>query len=348
MVNIGIVGTGGMAGLHAQSFNRIKGCRIAACCDIERSKAGEFASRYGVKRVYDRAEELFAEPWLDAVSIVTPDSSHKLLAMAAIRAGRHVLCEKPLALNHSDAKAMSNAASKKGVINMVNFSYRDSSALQRAAELVKEGVLGRIMHFEASYLQGWLVSKAWGDWRKSPGWLWRLSQRHGSKGVLGDVGVHIADFAGYPLGDFASVECRLKTFRKASGNRIGPYRFDANDSAVINAEMKSGAIGVIHTTRWATGMANSLKLQIHGDKGALLVDLDRSWTDLQICRGKDIDNCKWRTLKCGRTASVYERFIKSIISGTNDEPDFARGAEVQLVLDKCFESDKLGRIVRVK
>jgi predicted dehydrogenase len=204
-----------------------------------------------------------------------------------------------------------------------------------------------VLHFEASYLQSWLTSTAWGDWQTSPAWLWRLSQKHGSLGVLGDIGVHIVDFATYPAGDVKSVNCRLKTFPKAPGKRIGEYTLDANDSAVMTLELKDGAIGTIHTSRWATGHANSLRLRIYGDKGGIEIDLDESWDTLRICRGADINKAQWKTMKCGKTPHNYQRFITSIQTGNNDQPDFARGAAVQKVLDACFESDSNNAPVRV-
>jgi predicted dehydrogenase len=210
---------------------------------------------------------------------------------------------------------------------------------------VQKGALGRIMHIEASYLQSWLCSKIWGDWRTSPAFLWRLSTGHGSGGVLGDIGVHILDFATFAAGDVASLNCRLRTFHKADGDKIGEYPLDANDSAVISVEMKEGALGTIHTTRWATGHGNSLRLRVYGDEGALEVDLDKSYDTLQICRGQDVDKAAWQSLTCPKTPSNFQRFIKSIRTGENDQPDFARGAQVQKMLDACFESDKTGNKV---
>jgi predicted dehydrogenase len=347
MIKIAIVGTGGMANGHAGNFIKIPGCKLVSCCDIDLKRAKKFATEHGIPSAFSDVNEMLKSTDIDAVSVVTSDAGHLPVSLAVIKAGKHVLCEKPLALNYKDAKKMADAAKKKGVINMVNFSYRNSSAIQKASKLVQDGELGRILHFEACYLQSWLTSTAWGEWRKNPAWLWRLSTEHGSKGVLGDVGVHIVDFAGFPLGDFASVNCRLKTFKKAPRDKIGKYKLDANDSAVITAEMKNGAIGTIHTTRWATGHANSLYLRIHGEKGAIFVDLDKSYTELQICRGKDINTNSWQTLKCGKTPSIYQRFIKSIKTGKNDAPDFTRGAKVQRVLDKCIESDKTGKIAKI-
>ncbi len=347
MIKVAIVGTGGMANGHANSFKAIRGCKLVACCDIIPKSSKAFAEKHGIPHAFSDLDEMLRSVEIDAVSVVTPDGAHKPVSLACIKAGKHILCEKPLALNYKDAKRMADAAKKKGVINMVNFSYRNSSAIQKAAKMVQGGQLGRILHFEASYLQSWLTSNAWGEWRTSPQWLWRLSSKHHSKGVLGDVGVHIVDFAGFPLGDFASVNCKLKTFKKAPRDKIGEYPLDANDSAVMTVETKDGAIGTIHTTRWATGHANSLYLRIHGEKGAIFIDLDKSYTELQICRGKDVDKNGWKTLKCGKTPSMYQRFITSIKTGKNDAPDFARGAAVQKVLDKCFESDAKGKTVKL-
>ena len=270
MIKLAVVGTGGMANAHARSFQAIRGVKIVAACDVIPEKVAAFAERYAIPETYTDVEELLAMADVDAVTNVTPDAFHARVALAVIKRGKHILSEKPLATCYADAKKMADAAARKGVINMVNLSYRNSSAIHRAAKLVRAGPSARVMHLEASYLQGWLGSMYWGDWKAGPGTLWRLSTRHGSKGVLGDIGVHILDFATYPAGDIASVNCRLKTFHKAKGDRIGEYPLDANDSAVITVELAGGAIGTIHTTRWAVGHAElACCLRIYGDKGAI-------------------------------------------------------------------------------
>ncbi len=348
MIKIAIVGTGGMAGGHADWFqNRIKGCQVTACCDVVPERVKAFAERFGIPAYYTDMDEMLRKERLDAVSNVTPDRFHAPLTLKAIARGLHVLCEKPLAPCYADARKMASAAARKGVINMVNLSYRNSSAIHRAAQLVRDGKIGRVIHFEASYLQSWLVSKAWGDWRVGDSWGWRLSTQHGSMGVLGDIGVHIVDFATYPAGDIRNVHCRLKTFDKAPGGRIGKYVLDANDSAVITVALANGAIGAIHTSRWATGHANSLRLEIHGDQGALQVNLDESWDQIKLCLGKDVDPAQWKTVSVPKTPTIYQRFITSIRSGKNDQPDFARGAAIQKVLDACVVSDAERRIVKV-
>ncbi len=349
MIKLAIIGTGGMAHAHARKFKEIKSCKIVAVCDIVKQRAAAFAKEFDLnpKTVFTDIAEMFDSVAIDAVTNVTSDAYHAPISLKCIAAGKHILCEKPLATNHADARKMTAAAQRKGVINMVNLSYRDSSAIQKAHQLVAQGTIGRIMHFDASYLQSWLSSKCWGDWKTEEQWLWRLSSKHGSKGVLGDVGVHILDFATFAAGDAERVNCRLKTFEKAPRNRIGKYKLDANDSAIITLELAGGALGTVHTTRWATGYKNCLQLRIFGEKGALRIDLDKSYTELEICKGRDIDKAAWKIVKCPKTPNIYQRFISSIKTGRNDQPDFKRGAQVQKMLDACFKSDQTGKTVKL-
>jgi predicted dehydrogenase len=202
-------------------------------------------------------------------------------------------------------------------------------------------------HVEASYLQSWLPSKIWGDWRTTPTWLWRLSSSHGSKGALGDVGVHIIDFATFPVGHISSVYCRLKAFRKAPRDRVGEYVLDANDSAVLSIEFKNGALGTIHTTRWAGGHINRLYLKISGTKGSVEIDSERATDAYRISAGKDLDKGLWKDVKTAPVPNNYQRFVRSILTGKQDQPDFARGAEIQKILDACFKSDAEQRPVRI-
>jgi predicted dehydrogenase len=348
MIKIAVVGTGGMANAHADAFKKIRGCKIVALCDVNEENIRAFKERQELDvPAFSDLGKLLDEVDCDAITNVTPDGWHAPLSIQAMEAGKHVLCEKPLATCYADAKEMADVARRKRVINMVNLSYRNSSAIHKAHEIVQAGTLGRIMHLEASYLQSWLSSTGWGDWKTSPNWLWRLSTKHGSKGVLGDVGVHILDFASYPAGNIKSVNCKLKTFRKAPRNKIGEYKLDANDSAVITVELAGGAIGTIHTSRFTTGYMNTLELRIFGEEGALRINLDEAYDRLHLCAGEDRHACKWRTVKCGRTPNMYKRFITSIQTGKNDQPDFKRGAAVQKVMDACFESDATDATIKV-
>ena len=346
-VRLALLGTGKMAATHAAQFKAIAGVELVAALDVDRQRVEAFAAQFGIKRAFTDLDRLLKDGECEAVSIVAPDAAHMPLSLECLKAGKHVLCEKPLALNKKDALKMVAAAKSAGVVNLVNLSYRNWSALQGAAQRVQRGDIGEVRHVEASYLQSWLSSKVWGDWRTTPAWLWRLSTRHGSHGVLGDVGVHIVDFATYPAGPIASVYSQLKAFHKAPGDRVGEYVLDANDSATLCVEFKNGALGTLHTSRWASGHANRLFLKVYGTKGAIDIDSERSTTAYRICCGKDLDKAAWREVEVAPTPSVYQRFIRAIRTGRPEQPDFARGSEVQGVLDACIRSNKSRRPEKV-
>jgi predicted dehydrogenase len=347
VVRLAILGTGRMADIHAERFQEIADCQILAAVDVDQARADAFCKKHGIPTAYTSLEEVLARADIDAISNVTPDAFHAPLSIKCLQAGKHVMCEKPLALNYPDARRMVAVANKSGLINMINLSYRDWSCIQGVAALVQRGGLGEMRHVEASYLQSWLPSKIWGDWRTTPTWLWRLSTLHGSKGALGDVGVHIIDFATYPVGHISSVYCRLKAFRKAPRDRVGEYVLDANDSAVLSIEFKNGALGTIHTTRWAGGHINRLYLKISGTKGSVEIDSERTTTGYRISAGKDLDKGRWKDVATAPVPNMYKRFVNSILTGKQDQPDFARGAEIQKTLDACFKSDEEQRPVPV-
>lgn len=341
-VRIAIIGTGGMAKTHAMKFKEVPGAQLVAAVDVSRERALAFAETHGIPAVFTSIDELLAGAEVDAVSIVTPDIFHAPMSIQCLRAGKHVLCEKPLALTHEDAEQMVQAAKQAGKVNLVNFSYRDLPALQALATAVHDGAIGDIRHVEASYLQSWLSSKIWGDWRTTPAWLWRLSSKHGSRGVLGDVGVHIVDFATFPAGPIAKIYCKLRSFPKVAGDRIGEYILDANDSAVMTVEFANGALGTIHTTRWAGGHANRLFLKISGTLGTVEIDSERSTDSYRFCAGADLDHARWKEVAAAPTPNNYARFVTAIQTGVGEQPDFERGAQVQKVLAACLKSDETG------
>lgn len=349
MIRIAIVGTGGMANAHAKAFQAVRGCKLVAGVDVDPGRVRDFCTCYGITAAYGSVAELLKQCDFDAASVVTPDSFHVPCALPLVKAGKHVLCEKPIAPTAPEGLKLVKAAERAGVINMINFSYRNSPVLHTARDLVAAGRLGRIMHFEAHYLQTWLTSPVWGDWKTTPAWLWRLSTAHGSKGVLGDIGVHIVDLATYVADQkVTSLNARLKTFDKAPGGRVGEYVLDANDSAYLRVGLSGGGMGVISTTRWATGQPNSLALSLYGDKGGLRLDLDKSRSELDVCLGKNVAKAHWETVKCRPTPTMYDRFIRSIKSGRNDASDFRRGWEVQKVLDACFVSEEKRREISIR
>lgn len=329
-----ILGTGGMANTHAENFAAIPGVELVAGVDPRPDPLAAFCKTHAIPRGFANLEEALAWGEFDAAANVTPDAAHCPTTLPLLLAGKHVLCEKPLATNAGDAATMQRAAALAGVVNMVNLSYRNVPALQKAASLVRDGAIGAVRHFEASYLQSWLTQPAWGDWQTEPQWLWRLSTAHGSKGVLGDVGIHILDFATFIAGEAATeISARLATFDKAPGGRIGAYRLDANDSVTMQLRLAGGALGTVHATRFATGHLNDLRLRIYGTKGGLEVSFENATSRLRACLGDDRLTATWRTVDCPDVPTIYQRFIAAIRGEGRAEPDFARGTELQRLLD---------------
>lgn len=340
ILRIGIVGTGGMARAHALAFQNIPGVRVSACMDVVPGRAQAFAQAHGIALATEDQDELFAA--VDAVSIVTPDRFHAAPTLAALKAGKHVLCEKPLTVTVDEARRVAAAAAARpDLIGMVNLSYRRSAASLAAARLVAAGKLGDLRHVQAHYLQSWLASDLWGHW-SSEAFLWRLQTAAGSGGVLGDVGVHILDLTTAVAGDVARVRCDLRTFDKVQGGKLHHTwqgkALDANDTALIQLDFAGGATSVVQATRWATGHINHLRVEVNGTEGALRFDLDESEEQLQVCLGRDVRRGHWKTREFKPAPTVWQRFARAVKTGRGDQPDIARGALMQTMLEACMRS----------
>ncbi len=338
-VRILILGTGGMANNHADKFKEIEGVTLVGGVDTRPEQLRAFCDKHGIAHGFATLDEALQWGEFDAVTNVTPDAAHYATTMPVLAAGKHILCEKPLATNETHANEMAKAAAAAGVVNMVNLSYRNVAALQQGARMVREGAIGTVRHFEASYLQSWLTQPAWGHWDRAPQWLWRLSTKHGSKGVLGDLGIHILDFALFVAGlEAAEVSCRLATFSKAPGDQIGEYPLDANDSATMQLVLSNGALGTVAATRFATGHLNDLRLRLYGDKGGIEVQWEKDVSRLRLCNGDDVQKALWHDVEAPVLANVYQRFVGAIRGENPADPDFARAAMLQRLLDRAEQS----------
>ena len=340
-VRLLILGAGDWAAAHALEYAGMDDAVVVAAVDTRPLVLQAFLEAHGIGLGFASLEEALAWGEFDAVSNVTPDAMHHPTTLALLAAGKHVLCEKPLATDAALAREMAEAAEVAGVVNMIDLRYRGVPALEKARRLVADGAIGAVRHFEASYLQSWLMQDAWGDWRTEPRWLWRLSSAHGSGGVLGDIGIHILDFAIAVAGSPPlEISCRLKTFPKAPGDRVGEYPLDANDGFVMLAELENGAIGTITATRFAPGHHNDLRLRIYGDAGGLEVFFEKDESRLNGCLGEDPLTATWRRIETDPVPSLWRRFVSAVRDGTRAEPDFAHGARLQDVLDRAVVSDR--------
>jgi predicted dehydrogenase len=179
------------------------------------------------------------------------------------------------------------------------------------------------------------------DYNDPGPWLWRLSTAHGSNGTLGDIGIHIIDFTTFAIGQpIVSMNCRLQTFSKVPGDRLGEYVLDANDSFIISAEFGNGAIGTIHSSRWASGHSNDQRLRVYGNRGGLELSHGHWGTLLRVCAGEDVASSTWREVKAEPVKTNYQRFVEAVQAGRQDDPDFRHAAELQKVLDLALVADR--------
>lgn len=229
------------------------------------------AAKYGWAESATDWRSVICRDDIDIVDICAPGFMHAEIAIAALAAGKHVLVEKPLANTTAEAEAMTVAAKSarsRGVQSMIGFNYRRIPALALARELISEGRLGAIRHVRAAYLQDWLADP------ESP-MTWRLTRETAGSGALGDIASHAIDQVLFLLGgQVTEVSGRLHTFTAHRPGRNGPEEVTVDDAAWATLSLASGAVASVEVSRVATGRKNSLKLEIYGDKGSLLFDLE--------------------------------------------------------------------------
>ena len=341
MIKVAIIGTGMMGQIHADCFKHLRGCKVTACCDIDLKKSREFARQFSIDNYYGAVEDLLQREELDAVAIVTTNDTHYDIASECLNRGIPVLCEKPLAQNHEIASQLAELAEKNKVVNMVNFVHRGSPELHKAAELVQEGEIGRVMHVEASYLQSWMTSDYWGDWKETESFLWRLSNSHAGNGVISDFGPTLLDLVSYVAGDIKHLRTDARSFNKGvRGNKLQGYNLDSADSAVISADFANGAMGAIHMTRWATGEMNSLRLRVYGDQGGMTLDIEQDGSSLEVCSGENRHKARWKKVKIDKVPSLWQDFCTAVAEkDLTAQPSFKHAAHLQELLETSLNTD---------
>ncbi|WP_329373824.1 Gfo/Idh/MocA family oxidoreductase [Streptomyces sp. NBC_00669] len=342
-------------------FDLPRRVEMAAVCGRDAESVRASAERYGWESYETDWRALVARPDIDVVDICTPGDSHTEIALAALAAGKHVLCEKPLANSVEEAEEMAVAAEEAraaGVRSMVAFNYRRVPALALARQLVADGRLGRIHQVRAQYLQDWLVDPEFPL-------AWRLRKDRAGSGALGDLGAHSIDAAQYLTGQrISSVGALLETFvaerplpASSSGlsgtasSERGAVTVD--DAAVFTARFEGGAIGVFEATRFATGHKNAMRIEISGSLGSLAFDAE-SMNELAFHdRTEDAATAGFRKLLVTEPTHPYmaawwppghligyehsfthqvRDFVTAVAEGTDPRPSFADGLQVQRVL----------------
>jgi predicted dehydrogenase len=277
-VNVALIGYAFMGRAHSNAWRQVSPFfrprlepRLKVLCGRTRAGLDAAATQFGWEEVDCDWRGVVARPDIDVVDICTPGDSHAEIAIAAARAGKAVLCEKPLANTVRDAERMLAAVRKARVTHMLCHNYRRVPAIALAKRLIDEGRLGTIRHFRGVYLQEWLVDP------QAPR-VWRLDRQQAGSGALGDLGSHVVDLARFLVGEIADVSGALTTFvkrRPMPGDRRRMGAVTVDDAAVAAIRFANGAIGTIEATRMAPGRLNHNRFEINGSEGSLAFDLER-------------------------------------------------------------------------
>ncbi len=274
MIRVGVVGCG-----EARRSCTCPACAssrgtfaVTAVADAVPQVAAAVAERWRVPAVAADAEALVAREDVDAVLVTCPNGVHAAPTIAAARAGKHVLCEKPLGRDADESLEMWRAVAATGVQHMCAFNYRFLPAVRLAREMLEAGELGEVHHFRARYLQDWLV----GAEGPAP---WRLRRAEAGSGALGDLGAHIVDLARYLVGEPTEVSGLLRTF---VGERDGTP-VDVDDAFEATVRFAGGAVGTLEAPRFCPGRKNALTFEVNGERGSLAFDLERL-NELQVHR----------------------------------------------------------------
>ena len=378
-LRVAMVGHAFMGNAHSQAwrtaprfFDLPLAPEMSLVVGHDAGRAAAAAGRLGWQESSADWREAVARDDIDLVDICTPGNTHAEIAIAALRAGKHVLCEKPLANTVAEAEAMSAAADEArahGVRAMVGFTYRRVPAIALARQLVAEGRIGEIRHVRAQYLQDWIADP------ETP-LSWRLDKSVAGSGALGDIGAHVIDLTQYITGDrVREVSGRLETFVKerpypagetagslgggGSSTERGPVTVD--DAASFLATFASGALGVFEATRFATGRKNGIRIEINGSRGSVAFDFE----DMNVLQFFDAteaaETAGFRRIlvtepthpyvgqwwpaghglgyEHGFTHQVVD-LVTAIADGTDPAPSFADGLQVQRVLDAVETSSE--------
>lgn len=326
------------------------------------------AEKWGWSESATDWREVVARDDIDIVDIVTPGDSHAEIAIAALEAGKHVLCEKPLANTVTEAEAMAEAAERaraRGIRSMVGFTYRRVPAVTLLRDMIAEGAVGTVQQVRAAYRQDWLVD---------PGMplAWRLQKEHAGSGALGDIGAHIIDMTQFVTGlGVESVTGTLETIVKqrplqaagsglsgSAGQGVGDVTVD--DAAIFTGRLANGALASFEATRFATGRKNALTIEVSGDRGALAFDLEdlnslhfydrtapdgrQGFTQILVTEPQHPYVSAW--WPAGHMLGYEHGFSHQVVdlvgaidSGTDPHPTFDEGLSVQRVLDAVERSN---------
>ena len=372
-IGVGLVGYKFMGRAHSNAYRQVAAFFdvdpkpvMRAICGRDAAACVAAADKMGWQEIETDYHTLVKRDDIGLVDVSTPGYTHHDVVIAALEAGKHVICEKPLANTLEEAREMVNAAKKAGTINMVNFNYRRVPAVQFAKQLIDEGKIGEITHWRAVYLQDWLVNPM------AP-LAWRLKKELAGSGALGDIAAHILDLSHMLVGNITEVVGTLDTFIKQrpvevpsdggsglsnkAGTEMGEVTVD--DATTFLARFENGATGTFEATRMATGRRNYNSFEINGTKGSIAFNLERL-NELEVYLAEDEAGLQgFRIINVTESVHPYAgnwwpaghiigwehshthnivALLEGIRTGINPSPSFEDGFRCQAVLDAVERS----------
>ena len=308
-VGVGLIGHGFMGRAHSLAWRNITLFTDSPLTPVLKAVAGRsedalrgFAAKFGFERYYTDYRLMIKDPGIDIIDNVTPNYMHAEPTIEAMEAGKHVIVEKPMAMNSREAYEMVKVAERTGVINMVAHNYRFVPAIVLARQLIGSGSLGRIYHFRALYLQQSLANP------EAP-MTWRLRREYAGYGTIADLGSHVIDLARYLIGEVISVNGTLYTFNRFRVNQATGVREEVNVDEGFTAMLRfeNGAVGLIEASKLATGHYNSLIVEVNGSEGSIRFDLERI-NELEVHLAKDGELSGFRRILVTQRTHPYLRF----------------------------------------
>ena len=372
-LGVGMIGYSFMGAVHSHAWRTVGrvfdlgvDVDMRVICGRNEEAVTAAAAKYGWQSAETDWRAVIARDDIDIIDVCTPGSSHEEIAVAALNAGKHVICEKPLANTVAEAKRMAAAAQASSGKSMVAFNYRRVPALAYARELVRQGRLGRIFHVRAVYLQDWIIDPEFPL-------VWRLVKEEAGSGALGDLGAHIVDAAQFVTGSqITNVSGELRTFideRPLVGEThlleatksAERGKVTVDDAALFLANFDNGAVGTFEATRFASGRKNGMAIEVNGEKASLRFEfesMNELWVHDHTVDGKDAGFRRvmvtesdhpyvegwWppgHVLGYDHTFThEFRDFVLDIVNDRAPEPSFADGLYVQRVLDAVERSSQ--------
>lgn len=365
-LRIGLIGTGFMGRTHSNGYNRVDNFFpelqytpvLKAVCSRNKEKVQAFADQWGYESIETDWKALVARNDIDAVDICTPNDMHAEIAIAAAKAGKMILCEKPLARSLAESKEMVDAVVKAGVKNTVWYNYRRLPAVSLAKQIVDSGKLGKIFHYRANFLQDWTISA---DVPQGGTAAWRLDAEAAGSGVTGDLLAHCIDTAMWLNGGIKDVSAVTETFIKERMHQVTGkvQKVGIDDACIFHCHFDNGSLGLFESTRYARGHKALYTFEINGEHASIRWDLHdlnrleyfdhrdesivRGWRSIHVTDGDQPYMNKWWVpgLGIGYEHSFIHQvadFLRSLETGASCHPTFRDAYETQKVCEAVIDS----------